>query len=64
MGKESIKVSYIIEPKVESIERVVELLLAEMTSGIQYISTREGVKMDPVKDSVPFVDDSINSKNF
>ena len=60
MGKESIRVSYLIEPKAESIERAVELLLAEMTSGIQYISTRKGVQMDPVRDFVPYVDDSVN----
>jgi ribulose-bisphosphate carboxylase large chain len=62
MEKESVKVSYLIEPKVESIERATELLLAEMTSGIQYVSTREGVEMGLVRDSVPFVDDSINGE--
>ncbi|UCB46158.1 MAG: hypothetical protein JSV25_01680 [Spirochaetota bacterium] len=60
MGKESIRVSYLIEPEAESIERAVELLLAEMTSGIQYISTRKGVQMDPVRGFVPYVDDSVN----
>ena len=60
MGKESIRVSYLIEPQAESIERAVELLLAEMTSGIQYISTRKGVQMDPVRDFVPCFDDSVN----
>jgi ribulose 1,5-bisphosphate carboxylase large subunit-like protein len=40
----------------------VELLLSEMTSGGQYIASREGIKMDPVKDFVPYVDSIVNGE--
>jgi len=62
MPGETIRFTYKLTPKIESIERSVELLLAEMTGGIQYVSTRTGVKMDRCVDSVPFVDDSVNGE--
>jgi ribulose-bisphosphate carboxylase large chain len=43
----------------ETVERSVELLLAEMTAGIQYVSTRDGVRMDRIQDTLPHVDDSV-----
>ena len=62
MTNERLKVTYQLSFQKESVSRSVELLLAEMTSGIQYISTREGIKMDPVRDSVPYVDSIVNGE--
>lgn len=62
MKAERINVTYELTIQLEPVERAVDLLLAEMTSGIQYVSTREGVKMDKVQDKVPFVDDSIKGE--
>ncbi len=62
MGKECIKVTYELTTQLETPQRSVELLLAEMTSGIQYVSTRSGVEMGRVSDSVPFVDDSVKGE--
>lgn len=56
---EEIRVTYHICPQTISVERAKELLLAEMTSGIAYISELNGVWMDPVANHVPFVHDSI-----
>ena len=57
--RESILATYELTPQAESIERCADLLLNEMTSGIQYYSAREGAVMDRVRDHVPFVDDSV-----
>jgi ribulose 1,5-bisphosphate carboxylase large subunit-like protein len=59
MGSDSIVAQYRLSFQKETVERSVELLLAEMTSGIQYVSTREGVQMDRVQDTVPYVDESV-----
>jgi len=59
MSIENITVTYLLTPKVESIERAADLLLAEMTGGMQYISTRKGVEMYKCEDRLPYVDDSI-----
>jgi len=56
---DSFLVTYDLEPQVESIDRAVDLLLHEMTSGIQYYSARDGAVMDRVRDHVPFVDPSV-----
>ncbi|TKJ46812.1 hypothetical protein CEE34_06895, partial [Candidatus Aerophobetes bacterium Ae_b3a] len=56
MSRESTTVTYLLTPKVESIERVADLLLAEMTSGMQYISTRKGVEMYKCEDRLPYID--------
>jgi len=56
MSIESITVTYLLTPKVESIERVADLLLAEMTSGMQYVSTRKGVEMYKCEDRLPYID--------
>ncbi len=39
MQQKNIAVTYELIPKIESIERATDLLLAEMTGGMQYIST-------------------------
>ena len=62
MSRENITVTYLLTPKVESIERAADLLLAEMTSGMQYISTRKGVEMYKCEDRLPYVDDSIKGE--
>ena len=62
MARESIIVTYQLTTQIETVERSIELLLAEMTSGIQYISTSEGVQMDRVQDTVPFVDKSVQGE--
>ena len=54
-----ILVTYELTPQTETIERCADLLLNEMTSGIQYFSTRTGSVMDRVRDHVPFVDPSV-----
>lgn len=59
MSRENITVTYLLTPKIESIERAADLLLAEMTGGMQYISTRKGVEMYKCEDRLPYVDDSI-----
>jgi ribulose-bisphosphate carboxylase large chain len=59
---ERVKATYVLEFQIESVERALDLLLAEMTCGIQYVSTRRGVKMDKVCESVPFVDDSVRGE--
>ena len=59
MKDENIIVTYLLTFQIESARRSIDLLLAEMTSGIQYVSTQNGVKMDPVKDTVPFIDNSV-----
>ncbi|MCK4925342.1 MAG: hypothetical protein KAS61_10220, partial [Spirochaetes bacterium] len=59
MGSDNIVVQYRLSFQKETVQRSVELLLAEMTSGIQYVSTREGVQMDRVQDTVPYVDESV-----
>jgi ribulose-bisphosphate carboxylase large chain len=51
--------TYELTPQTETIERCVDLLLNEMTSGIQYYSTRGGSVMDRVSDHVPFVDPAV-----
>jgi len=51
--------TYYLSFQLESVERSVELLLAEMTSGIQYYSKKNGVQMDRVQDTLPFVDESV-----
>lgn len=62
MTQENITVTYQITPKVEDIHKVADLLLAEMTSGMQYISTRKGVEMYKCEDRFPFIDDSIKGE--
>ncbi len=62
MEHETIKVTYQLIIQQEPPERAINLLLAEMTSGIQYVSTLEGVLMDRVQDTVPFVDSSVQGK--
>ncbi len=57
--REEFIVTYHLAFQLESVERSVELLLAEMTSGIQYYSKRDGVQMDRVQDTLPFVDESV-----
>ena len=59
MGSDNVVVQYRLSFQKETIERSVQLLLAEMTSGIQYVSTRTGVQMDRVQDTVPYVDKSV-----
>lgn len=59
---ENIRVTYQLTPKVESIHKVADLLLAEMTGGMQYISTRKGVEMYKCEDRLPFIDDSIKGE--
>jgi ribulose-bisphosphate carboxylase large chain len=54
-----ILVTYELTPQTETIERCADLLLDEMTSGIQYYSTRNGSVMDRVRDHVPFVNPSV-----
>jgi ribulose-bisphosphate carboxylase large chain len=51
--------TYELTPQVETPARALELLLHEMTSGIQYYSTRTGAVMDRVCDHVPFVDPAV-----
>lgn len=62
MTQENITVTYQLTPKVESIHKAADLLLAEMTSGMQYISTRKGVKMYKCEDKLPFIDGSIKGE--
>ena len=62
MTQENITVTYQLTPKVESIHKAADLLLAEMTSGIQYISTRKGVEMYKCEDKLPFIDSSIKGE--
>ena len=62
MSSQEIVVKYNLSFHKESVQRSVDLLLAEMTSGIQYFSTRDGVRMDRVQDSVPFVDESVHGE--
>jgi len=62
MHQENFTVTYSLTPKVETIERVVSFLLAEMTSGIQYISTKGGIKMYRCEDTLSFVDESIKGE--
>jgi ribulose 1,5-bisphosphate carboxylase large subunit-like protein len=57
-----IAASYRLSFQIESVKRSVELLLAEMTSGIQYVSTRDGVRMDRVQDTLPHVDGSVQGE--
>jgi ribulose 1,5-bisphosphate carboxylase large subunit-like protein len=64
MERENIVVTYKLEFQLETPKRAIELLLAEMTSGIQYVSTREGVRMDPVQDSVPYVDEKVQGETL
>jgi hypothetical protein len=64
MERENIVVTYNLEFQLEAPKRSIELLLAEMTSGIQYVSTREGVRMDPVQDSVPYVDEAVHGETL
>ncbi len=59
MEKHEVYVTYELETKVETPERSLDLLLAEMTAGIQYVSTRDGVKMDRIQDTLPVVNGSI-----
>jgi len=59
MGSDNVVVQYRLSFQQETVERSVQLLLAEMTSGIQYVSTRKGVQMDRVQDTVPYVDTSV-----
>jgi ribulose 1,5-bisphosphate carboxylase large subunit-like protein len=58
----TIVATYELTPQVETIDRCVDLLLHEMTSGIQYYSTRNGAVMDRVCDHVPFVDESVRGE--
>ncbi len=58
MAKENIEVTYLLTTQIETPERSFELLLAEMTSGIQYVSTRQGVKMNRISESHGFTDRS------
>jgi len=60
--QEEIIVTYHLSFQIETVERSVELLLAEMTSGIQYYSKRDGVQMDRVQDTLPFVDESVTGE--
>jgi ribulose 1,5-bisphosphate carboxylase large subunit-like protein len=53
---ESVVAMYEVEPQKETIDRATDLLLHEMTSGIQYYSAWDGAVMDRVKDHVPYVD--------
>ncbi len=53
MGK--IIVNYNLVFQKESASRSIDLLLAEMTHGIQYYSKKDGVQMDRIQDNVPFV---------
>jgi ribulose-bisphosphate carboxylase large chain len=60
MATEVIIVTYALAFKIEPVERAIDLLLAEMTSGIQYYATRSGVKMDRVQDTLSFVNESVH----
>ena len=62
MKKDRIEATYLLAFQIEPVQRAIDLLLAEMTCGIQYVSTREGVRMDNICESVPFVDDSIRGE--
>jgi ribulose-bisphosphate carboxylase large chain len=59
---ESVKATYVLEFQIEPVERALDLLLAEMTCGIQYVSTRRGMKMDKICESVPYIDDSVKGE--
>jgi ribulose-bisphosphate carboxylase large chain len=60
--KKMILATYELVPQKETIERAADLLLHEMTSGIQYYSTRTGSVMDRVSDHVPYVDPSVSGE--
>jgi ribulose-bisphosphate carboxylase large chain len=62
MNAEEIIATYALSFQKETVQRSVDLLLAEMTSGIQYVSTREGVRMDRIQDTVPFVNKSVHGE--
>ncbi len=62
MGLETIIVKYLLTFQLETAQRSIDLLLAEMTSGIQYVSTQAGVEMNRCQDSIPFVDDSVQGE--
>jgi ribulose-bisphosphate carboxylase large chain len=62
LTQENITVTYQLTPKVESIHKAADLLLAEMTSGMQYISTRKGVEMYKCEDKLPFIDSSVKGE--
>ena len=62
MAKENIEVTYLLTTQIETPERSFELLLAEMTSGIQYVSTRQGVKMNRISESHGFTDSPVHGE--
>jgi len=62
MKSDNVLAQYRLSFQKETVDRSVQLLLAEMTSGIQYISTRSGVQMDRVQDTVPYVDASVHGE--
>ena len=57
--EDRISAIYEITPQVESPERAFDLLLHEMTSGIQYFSGPDGAIMDKIVNHVPSVDRSV-----
>ncbi len=61
-GEGKITITYELTPKVETIHKATDLLLAEMTSGMQYISTCKGVQMYKYEDRLPFIDDSVKGE--
>ncbi len=62
MRGENIGVTYILVPVIETVERVCDLLLAEMTTGIQYISTESGVEMYPCEDNLAIMDQGVKGE--
>lgn len=62
MVSNKIFVTYNLVFEKESPDRSIDLLLAEMTSGIQYYSTKDGPKMDRIQDNVPYVNNSVHGE--
>jgi ribulose 1,5-bisphosphate carboxylase large subunit-like protein len=62
MISNKIFVTYNLVFEKESVDRSIDLLLAEMTSGIQYYSTKDGPKMDRIQDNVPYVNNSVQGE--
>lgn len=55
MKMDRIIITYHLMFQKETVKRSIDLLLAEMTHGIQYYSKKNGVQMDRIQDNVPFV---------
>jgi ribulose 1,5-bisphosphate carboxylase large subunit-like protein len=62
MHKQKVTATYHLSFQIEPVQRAVDLLLAEMTCGIQYVSRRDGVAMDNICGKIPYVDDSIRGE--